>query len=173
MDPHYFIRYILQMFRDTYSGHLIKLVLVKAMIIITSTSWHSKVDLLSRIEVKAIGMLHRHLTKLCFKGEGDDNLMLWSSSLLFVKIYMVDTRKFPRGQFEKWKFFDFHLENAYYDNGEYLSQREVHHTGRSHAGLHNLYLEFADSSATRLWINRVGSLHLGWFIKHITTQVDI
>jgi hypothetical protein len=117
-----------------------------------------------------------------------------------VKICAVDTKKFPYGQFARdmtllrayrqtseldqkiRNFFDFRLENAYYDNGEYLSQGQVHHTGRSCvfsldqlilAGLHDLYPEFADSSAMGSWTKRVGSLRSGWSIEHTTSQVDI
>jgi hypothetical protein len=54
---------------------------------ISETSWHSKVDLLSRTKEEATRMLYKHLTKSCFGGEGDDNLMSWSSSLLFVIQY--------------------------------------------------------------------------------------
>ena len=150
-------RYLFRAFDQASSGQSDENV-VASMESISATSWHSKVDLLSRTKEEATKMLHRHLTKSCFGGEGDDNLMSWSSSLLFViqyaiwrchhrhcgqdevKICTVDTTKFPRGQFardmtllrayrqtsgldeEMRKFFDFRLKNAYYDNGEYLSQ---------------------------------------------------
>ncbi|KAI8630238.1 hypothetical protein F5Y19DRAFT_484126 [Xylariaceae sp. FL1651] len=151
---------------------------------------------------------------------GNDNLMSWSSSLLFViqcaiwrchrpgggcgqdevKICTVDTRKFPRGQFardmillrayrkipeldkEAKDFFDFRLTTQYYDNGEYLSQGKVHHTGRScvfpldqliQAGLHNLFPEFAEKSAMGSWTNRVKDLRSKWSDKHRTTRVDV
>jgi hypothetical protein len=163
-------------------------------------------------------MLFNHLNKSCFGGEYADNLMSWSSSLLFViqyaiwrchkrrcdhaevEICMIDTRKFPRGQFARDKsllrayreaseldekmrsFFNFRLENAYYDNGEYLSQGVLHHTGRPsvvslaqliQAGLYDLYPEFADPAANDSWTKRVGFLRSGWFIEHTTTQLDI
>ncbi|KAK5655657.1 hypothetical protein OQA88_5590 [Cercophora sp. LCS_1] len=87
-----------------------------------------RVDLLSRPEEEAAKMLYGHLTKPCFRsGETQDNLMSWSSSLLFVvqyaiwrchqrhraphevKICAVDTRQFPRGQFAR----DMELLQAY------------------------------------------------------------
>jgi hypothetical protein len=191
---------------------------VASMESIYMTSSRNKKDLLLRPEKEARGMLYRHLTKPCFGGAADDNLMSWSSSLLFViqyaiwrchhrrsvpsevKICVVDTRKFPRGQFARdmsllrgyrqtpeidkkmWRFFNFRLENADYDNGEYLSQGELHHTGRScvfsfehliQAGLYSLYPEFADSSAMGLWTKRVVYLRSEWSAGDTTTHVDI
>lgn len=77
----------------------------------------SRIDLLSLPKLEATNMLYKHLTKL-FRDEADlDNLMLWTSSLLYaiqyaifkrhnsgcrsadIKICAVDTRNFPRGQF--------------------------------------------------------------------------
>lgn len=186
---------------------------------ISARSCCSKVDLFSRTKEEATRMLRRHLTKACFKEEVDDadNLMSWSSSLLFViqyaiwrrgqrgcdpdevKICVVDTEKFPRGQFardmsllrayratdldnEMRRFFDFRLEDARYDNGEYLSQGLLQHTGRSRvvsmaqlvqAGLHDLYPEFADPAAMGSWANRVRDLRSKWSTEHTTTQHDI
>lgn len=164
-------------------------------------------------------MLYSHLTKSCFRGKDTDNLISWSSSLLFViqyaiwrchnshhgdpakvEICMVDTRKFPHGQFvrdmsllrayreapevdEKMRsFFNFRLKSAYFDNGEYLSQGVLHHTGRSsvvslaqliQAGLHDLYPQFADPGGMDRWTKRVGSLRSRWSIEQTTTQRDI
>lgn len=74
-------------------------------------------DLLALPPSKAADMLHRHLTGGCFTFHKDDNLVSWSSSLLFVVQYAiwraykrrrpwadvyicaVDTSKFPPGQF--------------------------------------------------------------------------
>lgn len=80
----------------------------------------SRIDIVSLNKRQATERPHVHLNKLCFAGEGDDrdnNLPSWSSSLLFViqhaiwrcrqqngrspdgvKIYVVDTTKFPRAQ---------------------------------------------------------------------------
>jgi hypothetical protein len=76
----------------------------------------SKTDLLSLEPEEASRRLYAHLIKRCFEGDGSDNLMSWSSSLLFViqyaiwrsskincspadiKICTVDTTKFSRGQ---------------------------------------------------------------------------
>ena len=78
---------------------------------------NSRDDILGLEQQKAAKLLHTHLTKSCFDGEGRDNLMSWTSSLLFavqcaiwrahkgrrptsdVRICAVDTRKFPLGQF--------------------------------------------------------------------------
>lgn len=144
--------------------------------------------------------------------------MSWSSSLLFVlqcaiwkrrqfnsdpsdvKICMVDTRKFPHGQFardksllreysktpeldkEMKRFFDFRLGSPDYDNGEYISQGILHHTGRSSvvslaqltgAGLHDLYPEFANREAMKLWTKRVKELRSIWSSEHTTTRSEI
>jgi hypothetical protein len=79
----------------------------------------SRIDLLALHEDKAAHLLHKHLTKGCFSGECSDNLMSWTSSLLFaiqyavwrlqcrgrhssdIKICAVDTGRFPRGQFAR------------------------------------------------------------------------
>lgn len=185
---------------------------------ISAISWRSRVDLLSRTAEEVTRMLYSHLNKSCFWGEDTDNLMSWSSSLLFViqyaiwrchrrrrdpteiEICMIDTRKFPRGQFvrdmsllrayreapevdeEMRSFFNFRLGSPYFDNGEYLSQGVLHHTGRSsvvslaqliQAGLHDLYPQFADPAAMDSWTKRVGFLRSGWSIEHTTTQLDI
>ncbi|KAF7136918.1 hypothetical protein CNMCM5793_006580 [Aspergillus hiratsukae] len=210
-------RYLFRAFDDGSSGRSDHYI-VASMESISATSGRSRVDLFSRTEEEATAMLHGHLTKSCFKGDDADNLMSWSSSLLFViqyaiwrchqrgcdpseiEICMVDTRKFPRGQFARdmsllrayreapglnesmRKFFDFRLGNAIYDNGEYLSQGVLHHAGRSsmaslaqliRAGLHNLYHEFADPAAMGLWTNRVRDLRLRWAIERTTTQLEI
>ncbi|KAK0267923.1 hypothetical protein LTR35_011705 [Friedmanniomyces endolithicus] len=76
-------------------------------------------DLLSLERKDASRLLYSHLNKRCLGGDSTDNLMSWSSSLLFViqyaiwrcrqsgrspaevKICAVDTTKFPRGQFAR------------------------------------------------------------------------
>lgn len=189
---------------------------------ISMNSRSSRADLLSRTGEEAAIMLYRHLTKPCFEENDErgnvDNLMSWSSSLLFViqyatwrcykrhctpaevEICMVDTTKFPHGQFardmslirayrgspqlaqEIRDFFNFRLKRKYYDNGEYLSQGVLHHTGRSvvvslsqliEAGLYDLYPEFADSAEMSSWTKRVGALRSGWSTEHTTTESDI
>ncbi|KAB5515046.1 hypothetical protein GE09DRAFT_587861 [Coniochaeta sp. 2T2.1] len=215
------------MFHDIYSGHSTKPVPVGATalsslpwsVISAKSSGRSRVDLLSMTDKEAAGMLHTHLTKPSFEGEGaSDNLMSWSSSLLFViqyalwrchhsgcaqdevKICAVDTRKFPRGQFardmsllrvyrqtsaldeQQRSFFDFRLRDADYDNGEYLSQGEVHHAGRScvsslgqlvSAGLHDLYPEFAEPEAKRSWTRRSGPGQSGCCIFVLCGRLSI
>ncbi|PKY05641.1 hypothetical protein P168DRAFT_127848 [Aspergillus campestris IBT 28561] len=211
-------RYLFRTFDSESSGRSDHRVVASAQSLAT-TSQRSRVDLLLRTKNEIAEMLHGHLTKTCFGGHDvADNLMSWSSSLLFViqyaiwrchslhrdptevEICMIDTRKFPRGQFardksllracrdapnldeETRRFFRFRLDHADYDNGEYLSQGVLHHAGRSSvvslaqligAGLHDLYPEFADPSAMGLWTNRVKSLRSQWSVEHTTTQLDI
>ncbi|KAK8096116.1 hypothetical protein PG999_014138 [Apiospora kogelbergensis] len=83
-----------------------------------SGSWsqqESRIDILAREPQQAAIRLHKHLTKSLFGADRDDNLVSWTSSLLFaiqyalwrehysdpfdVKICAVDTTKFPPGQF--------------------------------------------------------------------------
>lgn len=84
----------------------------------------TRIDLLALEKHNAAELLHMHLTKDCFSGEVSDNLMSWTSSLLFaiqyavwrlrrrrcrpsdIKICAVDTTKFPQGQFARdtWLF---------------------------------------------------------------------
>ncbi|KAK0714058.1 hypothetical protein B0T26DRAFT_742492 [Lasiosphaeria miniovina] len=135
---------------------------------VSAESWRSKVDLLSRVEEEATGRLHRHLTKSCFgAGNGDDNLVSWSSSLIFViqyaiwrccnrccansevKICAVDTTMFPQGQFVR----DITLIRAGRSCVFSLDQLIK-------AGLHGLYPEFAENTAKKKWTNRVKCLHI-------------
>ncbi|KAL5430181.1 hypothetical protein PMIN06_012591 [Paraphaeosphaeria minitans] len=79
----------------------------------------SRTDLLALEKDSAAELIHMHLTKDCFGGEKSDDLMSWTSSLLFavqyavwrlqcrkchpsvIKICAVDTREFPPGQFAR------------------------------------------------------------------------
>ncbi|KAL3471186.1 hypothetical protein BJX99DRAFT_238064 [Aspergillus californicus] len=180
----------------------------------------SRVDIFSRPEGEATQMLYRHLNNLSFGGEHTDNLMSWSSSLLFmitfakwrcsqrcrdpseVQICMVDTTKFPPGQFardmsliqaycntsesseqlEIQRFFGERLVATWNDNGEYLSQGILHHAGRSSVtslaqltldGLHVLYPEFADSFESSHWTARVMQLRSTWGFEYTTIKLDI
>jgi hypothetical protein len=140
-------------------------------------------------EELAMHMLHGHLANSCFRGKVHDNLMSWTSSFLFaiqyafyrlpynghnmskVKLCVVDTGNYPKGQFmrdlalikayyntavnaedtQAHNFFNLRLQDQRYYNGEYLSQGAVNIAGRSHvvsledlvqAGLFRLYPEF-------------------------------
>lgn len=82
---------------------------------------NSKVDILQLPRKEAARQLAGHLRNQRFRGEESDNLMSWSSSLLFViqcaiwrchergrspkdvKIFVADTEKFPSGQFVRDK----------------------------------------------------------------------
>jgi hypothetical protein len=92
----------------------------------------SRIDLLALQDDRVVQSLHRHLTKSCFGGAGSDNLMSWTSSLLFaiqyavwrrrqrrchpseIKICAVDTRRFPSEQFAR----DTWLLEAYKPTGQ-------------------------------------------------------
>jgi hypothetical protein len=179
----------------------------------------SRKDLLSFPKDKAIDMLHTHLTNQCCSGGDPDNLMSWTSSLLFaiqyaiwrrrtfgchsadIKICVIDTRRFPQGQFapDMWllqayrntaakvggktkKFFRFRLKDTRYHNGEYLSQGSVDHASRScvvslesleESGLYDLYPEFAEVEGTKRWTNRVRELREGWSVEQRTTPREV
>ncbi|KAF1954385.1 hypothetical protein CC80DRAFT_567623 [Byssothecium circinans] len=158
--------------------------------------------------------------KSCFGGEKSDNLMSWTSSLLFaiqyavwrhktrgcylsdIKICVVDTRKFPQGQFAQdiWllnayhetaeqlddprirRFFKFRLENEDFYNGEYLSQGVLNHANRSclvslgklvQAGLFQLYPEFNDPRGSEKWSKRVLELRQIWSAEQTTNDREI
>ena len=179
----------------------------------------SRTDLLTLERPTATKLLYEHLTKSCFAGEESDNLMSWTSSFLFavqyaiwragfrgcspsvIKICVVDTRNFPKGQFvqDLWllrayhatakgiggeirRFFDFRLENEEYYNGEYLSQGELNHAGRScvvsprhllDAGLLQLYPEFGDARGSEKWTKRVLELRQNWSVEQVTTDQEM
>ncbi|KAK7219188.1 hypothetical protein V2G26_007191 [Clonostachys chloroleuca] len=181
------------------------------------TPENSKIDILSLRTHDASEMLYSHLVKSCFNGSTSDNLMSWSSSLMFViqyaiwrssignlfpaevRICVIDTGKFPPGQFvrdmsllkafnntelseDQKRFFRFRLGSPEYDNGEYLSQGVVNHDGRSctfslqdlvEAGLYELYPEFGDAQFRRLWTNRVRDLRFSWDTEQKTTLQEI
>jgi hypothetical protein len=114
---------------------------------------------------------------------------------------MVDTHKFPQGQFvrdiqlietylptarncghEIRSFFFFRPEKTDYYNGEYLSQGVLNHAGRSsvadfkqleNAGLYQLYPQFKDVAGRYQWTNRVRDLRQEWSEEHTTTYNDV
>jgi len=193
--------------------------IVASIASVTESPEESRTDLLSLPKDEAIGMLYTHLNKQCCGGEDSDNLMSWTSSLLFaiqyaiwrrhtfgchpadIKICVVDTRRFPQGQFapDMWllqayrntaakvggkteEFFRFRLEYTRYHNGEYLSQGSVDHVSRScvvtlesleKSGLYDLYPEFAEVEGTKRWTNRVRELREGWSVEQRTTPREI
>lgn len=95
----------------------------------------SRTDILTLERHRATELLYMHLTKSCFSGNKSDNLMSWTSSLLFavqyavwrhrigrccpsdIKICAVDTRNFPQGQFAQ----DIWLLKAYQATAKRLS----------------------------------------------------
>ncbi|KAK4215770.1 hypothetical protein QBC37DRAFT_457898 [Rhypophila decipiens] len=113
-----------------------------------------------------------------------------------VRICAIDTREFPRGQFARdldliriyhettqsdpdmRKFFDFRLTRMDYDNGEFLSQGELNHAGRSciftldqllNGGMHDLYPELSEESEK--WTSRTVKLRSKWSsTSHLTFE---
>jgi hypothetical protein len=187
----------------------------------SSGSVHGKqkhIDLLRMEDLYAAKLLHYHLDSCKFGGARDeeDNLVSWTSSLLFaiqcaiyrhhrpnlcgndIKICMVDTSQFPKGQFvrdtqliENYEaaaqgnlsgISNLRLRSKHYYNGEYLSQGVLNHEGRSHvvsfqqlkaAGLYNLYPEFKEKDGASEWANRVKSLRMQWQHEQISTDENI
>jgi hypothetical protein len=94
----------------------------------------NRTDILSREKQDGAEMLYMHLKKNCFGGAGQDNLMSWTSSLLYaiqyavwrahirgrhpseISICAIDTSKFPLGQFVR----DIPLLEAYREAAEQL-----------------------------------------------------
>lgn len=207
-------RYLFRTFDEASSGRNdARVIASKASIVGPQES--SRTDLLALQQRRATELLHEHLNKSCFSGKGSDNLMSWTSSLLFavqyaiwrarfrrnIKICIVDTRNFPKGQFAQdlWllrayhgtakqiggdieKFFHFRLENKDFYNGEYLSQGKLNHAGRScvisldhllDAGLLQLYPEFGDARGREKWTKRVRELRQNWSAEQGTTDQEI
>ncbi|CAN9149151.1 hypothetical protein CC77DRAFT_953945 [Alternaria alternata] len=179
-------------------------------------SKQGRIDLLQRERIDAAKRLHWHLDPESRTAEEDDNLMSWTSSLLFAiqcaiwrsqgrqpgdfKICVVDTRKFPQGQFARdlWlfkaiesitlpqgqarNFFRFRQTNSDYYNGEYLSQGTTNIANRScitslqnlkEAGLSELYPEFDDPEGKTKWANRALELRKIWSTKQGTSDRDV
>jgi hypothetical protein len=92
---------------------------IASMTSVSTSPGDSRIDLLSLPMHRATNMIHTHLTKRCCDGEDSDNMMSWTSSLLFaiqyaiwrcrkfrcdpadIKICAIDTRRFPYGQFAR------------------------------------------------------------------------
>lgn len=178
-----------------------------------------KTDLLSDDKNMATIKLYQHLegTWWEYLDPLPDNLVSWTSSLLValqyavyrchknstdpsdVKICVVDTSKFPRGQFVRdlqlihlhnnensylsaQIFFNFRLGRKKYQNGEYISQGLVSIAGRScvtslgeleASGLYELYPEFEDSDSKKIWANRVAQLRTSWSDGSLTTEAEM
>lgn len=80
------------------------------------------------------------------------------------------------------KFFRFRLEKGDFYNGEYLSQGQVKHAGRScvttlqhllNVGPRRLYPEFDDTNGSKKWTNRVLELRQSWSVEQLTTNQEI
>ncbi|KAK0263170.1 hypothetical protein LTR91_022655 [Friedmanniomyces endolithicus] len=143
-------------------------------------------DLLSLDRKEVSRPLYSHLNKSCFGGDSTDNLMSWSSPLLFViqyaiwrcrqsgvKLCAVDTTKFPRGRVARdlWLIGKCHsssegdrqmeefvrLRKQFYDNGEYLSRvQSITVVARSDR-----------------WTKRVEELRAIWIVPQTTSHEDL
>lgn len=206
--------YLFRVFDPSSSGRSDAEV-VASMMSLSHLRQDSRTDLLALGQTQATIQLHKHLTKSMFSAEADDNLMSWTSSLLVaiqyaiwrqqwedsssIQICVVDSTKFPLGQFARdtW-LLDSYRETAYrlgsnfpnlwklrdgedYYNGEYLSQGTLTHTGRSclvsleqlvNAGLYKLYPEFGNPDGAAQWANRTRFLRRCWSEQQTTTDYD-
>jgi hypothetical protein len=120
-------QYLFRIFDEASSGRNDESVIASTASIMGSHE-SSRTDILTLERHRATELLYKHLKKSCFAGEQSDNLMSWTSSLLFaiqyavwrlkvrrccpsdIKICAVDTRKFPQGQFAQ----DIWLLKAYH-----------------------------------------------------------
>ena len=109
-------QYLFRVFDRDSSGENNESVIASTASIIGSHE-RSRTDILTLERHRATELLYAHLNKPCFDGEESDNLMSWTSSLLFaiqyavwrcrvrpkqpsdIKICVIDTRNFPQGQF--------------------------------------------------------------------------
>lgn len=181
---------------------------------------YSRIDILSLHNDFATTILDWHLNPWKCRddrSQNPDNLMSWTSSLLYaiqyalyrryrygcasedIKICVIDTTKFPRGQFvhakrllevyyQSVKRAD--MRNSYntrllmyiYQNGEYLSQGLLSHKGRSclvtlahleKNGLCSIYPELADPRGHTKWAIRTIHLRRLWADQQATTYEEI
>jgi hypothetical protein len=139
----------------------------------------SKTDLLSLEPEEASRRLYAHLIKRCSEGDGSDNLMSWSSSLLFViqyaiwrssrincspadiKICAVDTTKFSRGQFAR----DMWLIYMYRD--VFSSNSDMQNLVRLREGDYDNGVVLSRNSGSSKSVMRdlSGEAHQGWFVR--------
>jgi len=123
-------RYLFRTFDRYSSGQNDESVMASAASIAGSQG-SSRIDILELDRHTATKVLHMHLSGDVFTEGPPDNLMSWTSSLLFaiqyaiykrkfgrrladIRICAVDTRKFPQGQFMQ----DISLLEAYYNTAE-------------------------------------------------------
>jgi len=183
---------------------------------VSRTQERGRTDLLGIRKNEAAELLRLHMKKGLFDGYTTDNLMSWTSSLIFaiqyairrsewretddIKICVVDTRKYPQGQFARdtWLIeyfqpidqlpslaktcFQFCLSYPDYYNGEYFSQGAVSIADRScvtslklmeEAGLFKLYPEFQDADGKKQWANRVRDLRREWSEERGTSKKEM
>jgi hypothetical protein len=181
---------------------------------------NSKIDILSLDDDFATTIVDWHLNPWKCRDDRSqnlDNFMSWTFSLLYaiqyalyrrhlygctsedIKICVIDTEKFSRGQFVHAKrllqaYYQFlrqaDMRHSYdtrlllyiYGNGEYLSQGVLNHKGRScvtslarleENGLSSLYPELADPMGHRKWAIRTIHLRHLWEDQHVTTYEEI
>lgn len=146
-------QYLFRMFDRKSSGRNDDNVIASMMSVSTSVGG-SRIDLLSLPGDKAADMLHTHLTKPCSRGQASDNLMSWTSSLLFaiqyaiwrrrtfgcdpadINICAIDTRRFPHGQFaqdmwllQAYRHIDEQVGRARQDFFSFRLDNERYHNG--------------------------------------------
>lgn len=159
---------------------------------------NTRTDILTLTQEEATEQVAYHCNRDCYGlVDATDNLVSWTSSLLYavqyaiyrahhgqgynakeVKICVVDTRKFPSGQFIQDTaeriggrrtrcFFSQRLQTLELCNKEYLSQGAVNIANRcritslaelSSGSLFRLYPEFRDPAGHRSWTERVQTL---------------
>ncbi|KIV98557.1 uncharacterized protein PV09_09644 [Verruconis gallopava] len=130
-------RYLFRTFDEASSGRNDESVIASSASIFGSHE-SSRTDILKLETQEATKLLYKHFNKQCFDGEETDNLMSWTSSLLFViqyavwrrrrrrchpsqiKVCAVDTRNFPHGQFAQ----DIWLLKAYHATAKRMGDPE-------------------------------------------------
>jgi hypothetical protein len=126
-------QYLFRTFDEASSGKNDESV-IASLASITGSHESSRTDILTLERHKTARLLYMHLNKSCFTGKASDNLMSWTSSLLFaiqyavwrlrfrrcrrsdIKICAVDTKNFPQGQFAQ----DIWLLKAYHATAKRL-----------------------------------------------------
>ncbi|KAM0083887.1 hypothetical protein ACKRZS_003882 [Fusarium odoratissimum] len=160
--PKHMPRYLFRAYDDNSTGRNDKDVIASILSQCGEANRHG-IDIFSMVYKEASQMLHQHLDKGPFSSNVTDNLVSWSSSLMFVI-------------------------QSEYDNGEYLSQGVLHIEKRSctlslrrlkNAGLWDLYPEFNvndvenDADVRVQWTKYVKLLRCLWHSTHTTTKANV
>ena len=81
-------KYLFRIFDEASSGRNDESI-IASMASISASFESSRTDILTLERHRATELLYMHLKKACFHGEKSDNLMSWTSSLLFAIQYAV------------------------------------------------------------------------------------